>query len=180
MTEQKSTIPTEFERQARSSGWLDRAAMALFEASKLHLGDDLPQWWHDDVTDMRRDCKYRALAAYRRGIASCRMVSVERAALALALADGEQWPDCNRAINPQMPEAQRLAIAASRRQRYRHLASLVVAEVNRYLEMGVDTEEQRQAVVADVRAQRTRDEADAHAWRNRMPSAVSQLRKDEE
>lgn len=179
MTDQKSSIPSEFERQAKSAGNVDRAAFSLYEASRLDLGDDLPPFWADEAAEMRRDCKYRAMGAYRRGVASCRQIAVLRGAIALAVADGEPWPECNRTVNPSMPDAQRASLCASKRQRYLHLSAVLLADVFGYYETGLDTEEQRQTAIERQRIQREQDRESVAAWRNRMPSTVTQLRKDD-
>ena len=178
MTDPKSTIAPEFERQLQASSHLDLAALHLYEAGREHT-PSLPTYWQDEAADMRRDARYRAMAAHRRGIASCRKIAIERGAIALAIADGEPWPDCSRAINPNLPDAQRAAIAASRRQRYLHLATVMIADVFGYYETGTDTEEQRQIGIDRLRVQREQDTEASKAWRNRpLPSTVSQLRKD--
>lgn len=179
MTDVKPTV-SPLSLQAEASIHLERAAFHLHEAARLTYALGLPDWADPDERAHRADARYRITGAHRRGIDSCRMVVVERIAASLAVLDGERWPACNRAINPNMDRAQRDSIAASRRQRYRHLARHVVAEVSAYYEMGTDTQEQREQIVEKAKAGLAQDTATVNAWRNRaMPSTVSQLRKDE-
>ena len=167
-------------RQAEASIHLERAAFHLHEAARCSHAPELPEWADQVEREHRVDARYRATGALRRGIDTCRMVAVERVAASLAVLDGERWPACNRAINPKMEPAQREAIAASRRQRYRHQARHVVAEVFTYYELGNDTPEQRLQAVATAKAQLAKDTVTVNTWRNRsMPSTVSQLRKDD-
>ena len=169
---------SEFSPQAEAAIHLERAAFHLHEAARLH-NPDLPDWDSTAERAHRVEARYRAAGAHRRGIPSVRKVAIERGAIALAVADGERWPACNRAINPQLPEAQRKAIAASRRQRYMHLSTVVLSDVLAYYEVNEDNEEQRQKLVDAMDVQRTGDAHASQTWRNRMPSTVSQLRKDE-
>jgi len=164
-------------RQAEASIHLERAAFHLHESARCSHAPELPTWDNQLEREHRVDARYRATGALRRGIDTCRMVAVERVAASLAVLDGERWPACNRAINPKLEPAQRAAIAAGRRQRYRHQARHVVAEVFTYYEMGNDTPEQRDQVVDRVREQLAADTEAVSRWRNRasMPSAVSQL-----
>jgi len=167
-------------RQAEASIHLERAAFHLHEAARCSHAPELPTWDSQSEREHRVDARYRATGALRRGIDTCRMVAVERVAASLAVLDGERWPACNRAINPKLPHEQREAIAASRRQRYRHQARHVVAEVFTYYELGTDTAEQRDQIVARAKADFAKDTKIVSAWRDRaMPSTVSQLRKDD-
>ena len=151
---------------------LELAAFHLYEACRSWSKIVLPSWADDDVQDMRRDAKYRAMAAHRRGIKSCRGIARERIAAVLAVADGLTWPACHRpggAID--------LPHDAQRRQRYRHVAGIVMAELFMYLEHDTDHEDQRSAILADIAKQRVEDTRIVSEWRSRigLPSTVSQL-----
>lgn len=167
--------------QATADHHLELAAFHLHEASRQHL-PDLPSWESDHAA--RMDARYRAMGAHRRSIESCRFVAVERVAAALALLDGEPWPACTRALSPLLPPAHRAATAAQRRQRYRHEARIIVAEVCGYYEVKTeDTEDLRQLVIIDARRQRTDDAGVVATWRERVnlpTSTVMQLYKDGE
>ena len=67
---------------------LELAAFHLYEACRSWSKVVLPSFADEDVQDMRRDAKYRAMAAHRRGIKSCRGIARERIAAVLAVADG--------------------------------------------------------------------------------------------
>ena len=119
------------------------------------------------------------MGAVRRGIASCRLVAVERVAGAMANLDGEIWPDCDRYVSPNWKPEQRAAMQAQRRQRYRHKAACLVAAYVNYMEVEhpSETEEHRQLLIRDVTAQREADIITVKAWHENlgMPSRVSQL-----
>jgi len=178
LTEHKSSR-SEFSPQAEASIHLERAAYHLHEAGRIH-NPNLPAYDDPLKSAGRVDARYRITGAHRRGIDSCRQIAVLRGAIALAVADGEPWPACDRTVNPSMPEAQRLSLCASKRQRYLHLSAALLADVFGYYETGLDTEDQRQAAIERQRIQREQDRDSVAAWRNRMPSTVTQLRKDDE
>ena len=151
---------------------LELAAFHLYELCRSWSKVVLPSFADDDVQDMRRDAKYRAMAAHRRGIKSCRGIARERIAAVLAVADGLTWPACHRPGG-----AVDLPRDAQRRQRYRHVAGIVMAELFMYLEHDTDCEEQRSAILAELAQQRKDDTKVVAEWRARvgLPSTVSQL-----
>jgi hypothetical protein len=127
----------------------DLAAFHVFEMGRI-LDPELPEWDSDAAGPHRTSCRYIINLAHRRTIGSCVSVAIEKIAEKLASADGETWPDCNRAIKPELPELSRLAIAASRRQRYRHLARIAHAAAMNYYELGTDDEAYRQTLLTDA------------------------------
>ena len=178
MTEPKSSR-SEFSPQAEASIHLERAAFHLHEAGRLH-NPNLPAFDDPLESGGRVDARYRITGAHRRGIESCRIMAAERVAASLALLDGDRWPQCDRFLSPNIDKAQRAASSAGKRQRYRHVASRIVAEVAAYYEMGTDTPEQRDSARLRIQAQLASDKEVSAHWRNRvMPSTVSQIRKDD-
>ena len=156
---------------------LTLAAEHVYRAE--HLYDRSPHFGSDDAEDMRTDLRYRLIGAVRRGINSCRMVAVERVAGALATLDGETWPTCDLHVSPNWKPAQREAIVAQRRQRYRHKAVQVIAALYGYMEVEhpSETEEHRQLLIRQVREQFEADTRTMTEWKESigMPSTVSQL-----
>ena len=163
---------SEFSPQAEASIHLERAAFHLHEASRLHR-PDLPNWDDPVESAARVDARYRITGAHRRGIDACRMMAVERVAGSLAVLDGDRWPACDRHTN--MARMQREAVSAGKRQRYRHVAARIVAEIAAYYEMGTDTPEQRDSARLRIQAQLASDSDVSAHWSNR----VSQIRKDD-
>lgn len=156
----------------------DLAAFHCFEMARDY-NPHLPEWDSDDAAQRRTEYRYLITAAHRRSRSSCVLVAIERIAGVLAVADGEAWPACNRAIKPELPELQRLAIAASRRQRYRHLARLVHADLMNYYELGTDGEDYRMDVIAVATLQMDEDKRIVGQQRKlSMPSTVTQIHKD--
>lgn len=179
MADAKSNTP--FRVSEDASKHLELAAFHLYEAGRDHA-PEIPEWSSDAAGHERTDCRFRITAAHRKGILSCILVAIERLAGSFAVADGEKWPDCNRAVSPNLPQVQQLAIAANRRQRYRHLARIAHAEIQNYYELGVDSEDVRQAIIDSARTRFASDKIALAAWRglSRMPSTVTQIRKDTE
>jgi hypothetical protein len=169
---------SDFSPQAEASVHLERAAFHLYEAGRLESPDQ-PAWDDPIESAHRLDARYRATGALRRGLDTCRIVVVERVAASLAVLDGDRWPQCDRNVNDKMDPRQRAALAAGKRQRYRHVARHIVAEVSAYYEMGNDDEAMRAASVNAAMNQTLTDRDVVASWRNRaMPSQVSQIRKD--
>lgn len=169
---------SEFSPQAEASIHLERAAFHLHEAGRVHR-PDLPAYDDPLESTGRVDARYRIAGAHRRGIDTCRIVAAERVAASLAVLDGDRWPQCDRHVNANMIKAQREAVSAGKRQRYRHVAARIVAEIAAYYEMGTDTPEQRDSARLRIQAQLASDKEVSAHWRNRvMPSTVSQIRKD--
>ena len=161
--EQKSSIAALFAGSREWMGHIEQAAFHLHEATREYNPKALG-WADSDENAHRTDARYRAIAAHRDGIASVRICLVERVATSLAVLDGYIWPECSKGISPHLPPAQYEAICATRRQRYLFMAGQVMSEIRRYLELGTDTEAQRQAVVAG-RAERTaEDRAAVTRW----------------
>ena len=159
---------------------LELAAFHLHEAARAHQ-PDLPSW--DSPEAVRADARFRVTGAHKRSIASCRLMAIERVAAALAILDGEPWPGCNRAVSPRVGMEQRQAIAAQRRQRYRHEARAIVAELYGYMEVKAndDTEEDRQLFLTQVHLQRDQDADILAKWRERInlpTTTVSQLSRN--
>lgn len=149
---------------------LDDAARALYEARRhedAHL--QWPEWGSPDVPPtLKKDAQYRAMAAHRLGSLSVRQVLLERVAGTLAIADGYIWPACdNRGRTDGMGDEQFASHCASRRQWYLHLAGLVVPGVRHYLELGTDTEPQRQEAVRRMEVRRAQDTQAVRTWKNR-------------
>lgn len=156
---------------------LEMVAFHLFESCRSWSKVVLPAlYYDDDVREMRHDALCRAMGAHRRGIASCRGVTRERIAASMAVADGLTWPAC---VRPGGGGAD-LPRDAQRRQRYRHVAGIVMAETFMYLEHDTDTEDQRSAILADVVQQRADDARLVAEWRSRtcLPSTVQQLESE--
>lgn len=150
---------------------LELAALHLYECCREWSKVDLPAFDDADVEDMRRDAKYRALGAHRRGIQSVRLVTIERIAERLAAAFGHTWPECANGLALDLRPVEYLAICATRRQHYRHIAVRLVAEVFRYTEQGADLEPQRQMILDATRQQRADDTVTVTRWRDGREAA---------
>ncbi len=159
----------------------DLAAFHAYELGREY-DPERPDFASDAAGQRRTEYRYLIQLAHRRSQSSCVLVAIERIAASLAIADGEPWPACNRAINPERPELQRQAIAAQRRQRYRHLARIVHSEVMNYYELGTDNEDYRQHVIEASALQVMQDKQLVSAQRKSigLPSTVTQMRKDQE
>lgn len=159
---------------------LDEANRHLYEYEADYPGNHAwPTYDSESADDMRRDLAYRVNGALRRGIPSCRFVGIERVAAALATLDGEIWPSCDRHIPYTYPEAQRAAMIAQRRQRYRHEARHAISEYVSYMEIAQegDTEESRNQIVEQAKSQHMADAQVSAKWRGSvgLPSTVKQI-----
>ena len=178
MADVKSTTPPTHPCVTRSEH-LERAAFHLYEAGR-EFRVEQHEWDADEAGDARTDCRYRMRLAERKGIPTVPLAAIEVLAATLAVADGEVWPACRRAINPAWPDAQQRAIAASRRQRYRHLARLAHADLMRFYELGTESETERHDIIRRALAQHADDAVILKAWRRQIgfPSTVTQLHKE--
>lgn len=119
------------ERQASMTTpreWVERAALCLYEAKRLEEPElELPEFYSGDG-DVRRECKYRAEAAYQLLKSSVRGIVIQRIAMTLALADRYIWPECdNKQESP--------VVVARRRQGFIHRARLIFSEFTQYTEI---------------------------------------------
>lgn len=155
--------------------------LAAFHTYEMGRADnpELPAWDSDEAAQRRTEYRYLIQLAHRRSQSSCVLVAIERIAASLAITDGEPWPACNRAISPDRTDLQRLAISASRRQRYRHLARVVHAELMNYYELGTEDEASRQQTIAIAALQMAEDKRVMMEQRQMfgLPSTVSQLNR---
>jgi hypothetical protein len=157
----------------KTSTHKDLAAFHTYEYGR-EQGEDIEraEWDSDEAGPSRTAYRYLIQAAHRRSIHSCNLVAVERIAAALAIADGHRWPACDGHVTPERAGEDLPVKFARRRQRYRHLARLVLAEVNKYYELAEDTEADRVGIITEARAQLDADRtlvSDAD-----MPSTVRQ------
>lgn len=158
------------------------AAFHIYEMGR-EIDPELPAWDATAAGPYRTSCRYIVHMAHRKTILSCALVAVEKIAAALAQADGETWPDCSRAIKPELPEVNRLAIAASRRQRYRHLARLAHSTLMNYYELGTDDDAYRATVLTEARIQQQQDAQTVAAMRATVgvpPQPVTTIHKESE
>lgn len=150
------------------------AAFHCYE-SQRETHSELPEWSSDEAGVYRTEYRFLITAARRRADQSCMLVAIEKIAVALATAEGEIWPMCNRAVHPDLPDDQREAIGAQRRQRYRHLARLAHSTVMNYYELGTDDDAYRQHIISEANAQLAADRATMARMRGRFASTVNQL-----
>lgn len=147
-----------------SDDQLDLAAFHLYEALR-DTNPTLPSWDSEDVGSMRVDARYRAQGAHKRGNALARKAVIERLAIVLATANGDIWPACDNQIHRGLSEDRRQVIAAMRRQRYRHQAILMAAEVARFYEIDLDTDASLALTVENATRQREADAKIVSAYR---------------
>lgn len=156
---------------------LDLAAFHLYESGRAY-DPERPSWDSDAAGSLRTSTRYITRMAHRRGMPSTTLVAIERLAVAFALADGEVWPDCTRGLHA-IPEPQRKAMSASRRQRYRHLARIAHAELMNYYELGQEDERMRGDIIHQAMRQHHEDTKAKVAWRDYvMPSTVTQIHRE--
>ncbi len=149
---------------------LHLAAFHLYEACREHT----PQLVSMDDPDsgaFKLDAEYRAAGAHRRGYPSIKKMLIERTAGSLAVLDGQCWPGCDKGLPLDLSPLERNGIAATRRQRYRHIASQIMWETFTYLEQGGDTEPQRQLAMESVSEQRIADIDTVRNWKNQQEAA---------
>lgn len=166
MADPKSSTPS-FQQQLQSSNALALATRQLYLANPGNV-QPFPPVDVESVADLIEEASFRATLAHRRGIESCRLLAVERVACALAVADGVPWPDCG--VVAGAPDYQR--VAARRRLRYRHVATLAIAEYLKYMEQGTETELQR---AAEIHRISLRTVVDTVATAPTEPSTVVQI-----
>lgn len=157
----------------------DLAAFHLYALGRA-VDPELPEWDSDAAGPHRTSCRYIVNLAHRKTILSCVLVAVEKIAAALAQADGETWPECSRRIDIADPH--RFALAASRRQRYRHLARVAHSAAMNYYELGTDDEAYRQTVLTDARVTVQNDKQLVAAMRASVgvPHHATTIHKDTE
>jgi hypothetical protein len=136
----------------------DHKELAAFHTYELGRTYDpqRPEWFADGAGQRRTEYRYLIQLAHRRSQAACVLTCIERIAASLAIADGEQWPACDRKAG-SLPDSARAARAAATRQRYRHLARIVHAETMNYYELGTDDELYRQHVIEEAKRQMAED-----------------------
>lgn len=155
--------------------WLAQAAHALYEAQRAEYPERYPLPWDMAEKAARDDCRYRAMGAHRRGQPYAKEALVERMASEYANLEGWVYPDCDNKRGMDVAETDRPALAAQRRQAFRHKARQIVAAVFRYLEYDTDTEEQRKKEVDRAGGQLMADRMVVAHWREHrgMPSEVN-------
>lgn len=159
---------TPFTRQAEASQHLDLAAFHLYYAGQERHEHPLPNYESKDATDMRRDAKYRAIGAHKRGDHDARLAVIERVAVILAVANGDIWPQCDNQIHRGLSVERVAVLGAMRRQRYRHQARLVTAEVARFYEIDQDIPAMLQVTVERAKQQQEADAKIVAAYRSRI------------
>lgn len=165
----------------RNTSHRDLAAFHCFEMARDY-NPNLPEWDSDDAAQRRTEYRYLIHAAHRRSQPSCVLVAIEKIACALAVAEGQTWPACDRAIAADRTPLQRLAIQAQRRQRFRHLARIAHSHFVNYYELGTDDEDYRQSIIDDAQLQEQLDKKCVAEHRRQigvtLPSTVTQIHKD--
>lgn len=132
------------------------AAFHLFEMGRDY-DPHRPEWDSEPAGTLRTEYRYLVQLAHRRSQSSCVLVAIEKIAATLAVADGLIWPRCDNNISTDRADLQKLAMAAQRRQRYRHVARLVHSELMNYYELGTDGEDYRQNVIMESQLQVVQD-----------------------
>ena len=156
------------ELQLEASQHVELAAFHLYLASQVRLNAPLPEWDSDDARDMRVDARYRANGAHKRGDQIARSAVVERVAVVLAVANGDHWPECTNQIHGGLSDERRAVLGAMRRQRYRHHARIVCAEIARFYEIDPDTEQSMTNMVERAKAQQAADAKLVASYRGRI------------
>ncbi|NBR87826.1 MAG: hypothetical protein EB141_06165 [Verrucomicrobia bacterium] len=151
-----------------ASQHLELAAFHLYQATQVQHTEPLPSWDSDDAKDMRVDARYRAAGAHKRSRSVARAAVVERVAVVLAVANGDMWPSCDNQIHRGLSVERRAVLAAMRRQRYRHQARIVCAEVSRFYEIDQDSPGALEAIVLKARQQQDADSKIVSAYRSRV------------
>lgn len=155
-------------RQLEASQHLELAAFHLYHATQIDHADPLPSWDSEAAKDMRVDARYRAVGAHKRSRAVARAAVIERVAVVIATANGDIWPKCDNQIHRGLPVERIAVLAAMRRQRYRHQARIVCAEVSRFYEIDQDTPESLEAMVLNARKQQDADQKIVSAYKGRV------------
>lgn len=145
--------------------WLNQAGFSLYQAARAQYPDRFPLPWDLVPTKVRDDFRYLAMAAYRRTLPLVDKVLVEMVAMNLANLDGYIYPDCDNRRVPGVAEDERPAVAAQRRQAYRHKARQIISSIGQYLEHDSDTEAQRKQTVERVERQLQADRMVASQFR---------------
>ena len=148
--------------------YLEAAAESLYRAGQVRQPRPLPPYESDDAREMRADCRYRILGAHKRGDAKARLVAVERIAIVLATLNGDIWPDCDNQIHQGLSVERRAVLAAMRRQRYRHQAGRVCAEVAKFYEIDDHTDAELSLWIDTAQARREADTKIMSAYRGRI------------
>lgn len=146
--------------------WLEQAAFALYEARRAEFPDAYPLPWDMASKTVRDDCRYRTMAAHRRGLPFVKDVLVEMIAMNYANLEGWVYPDCDNKDRCDVSESDRAAFAAQRRQNFRHKASQIVQSVWNYLEHDTDTEAQRKQSIDRAGGQLLADRMIVSNWRS--------------
>lgn len=152
------TTPTRNQIELEASRHLDLAAFHLYLAAQPRFDQPLPPWDSKDAQDMRRENRYLAQGALKRGDKMARLAVIERVAVVLATANGDIWPSCDNLLSRQISPERRAVLGAIRRQRYRYQAQLVTAMIARFYEVDTDTPVKLAQLADDARAQREADE----------------------
>lgn len=154
--------------QLEASTHAELAAFHLYRASQVHHDTSLPSWDSEDAKDMRVEARYVAHGAIKRMSHAARLAVCERIAVILATANGDIWPECDNQIHRGLSDDRRQALAAMRRQRYRHHAQLVCAEVARFYEIDIDTPAMLQAINEQAKQQVEADKRLIAEYRGRI------------
>ena len=149
--------PTRLQIELEASTHLDMAAFHLYYAGQIRHDYGLPGFDSKDAEDMRKESKYLAMGAHRRGDPNVRLMAIERVANELATLNGDSWPDCLTRIPAYHPDKIRLAKAALLRQKYRAHAIMIHGAVTSYYEMGLIEPSQLKAAVEVVKASKEAD-----------------------
>lgn len=160
---------------AARTKWLDKAAFALYEARRSEFPEAFPLPWDVAPRSVRQDFRYLAMAAYRRSLPLVRDVLIEMVAQAYANLEGWIYPDCDNKAHHDVRDRDRPAMAAQRRQQFRHKAEQLLTTINQYLEIDCDTEPQRQKTVDRIAGQLEADRQVVSLYRSRrgIPTQVN-------
>ncbi len=157
---------------------LEAVALFLHQASNTVLKAAQRKHWVDDTAG-RDHFRREARAAYRLSQPDVLMIAVERAAAALATADGYTWPTCAERLPTDMMPGQLEAATAAVRQRYMMRANGAVHAALSYLREN-DASEDRAQQCLNIQQLRALDRARLELWQtildtHRRPATVSEL-----
>jgi hypothetical protein len=146
--------------------WLDRAAFALYQAQRTEFPEAFPLPWDQAPPSVRADRRYLIMTAYRRTLPLVPETLTEIVAMNYANLDGWVWPGCDNKSALSVPDNERAAHAAQRRQGFRHKARQLLSSIFNYLEHDTDTEAQRRITVDRAEHQRNADAMVVSFYRN--------------
>lgn len=164
------TTPSRNQLELEASNHLELAAFHLYMAAQPRHDSPLPAWDSKEAEDMRREHRYLANGALKRGDKMARLAVIERVAIVLATANGDIWPSCDNLLVRDLSPERRAVLAAMRRQRYRHQARLVTARVARFYEVDQDTPLKLAQVADDAKVQQEKDAKLVAEYRGKVGS----------